>query len=74
MAQAITPEDVHRGTFHRQTCTTQLRVFYHRHCPKCHAEFTLLSAMAQREQAPEKEQPLRVKLKNFFRRKNRTDS
>lgn len=49
MAQAITTADVHRGTFHCKTCNTELPVFYHRRCPKCHAEFTLLSAMEQAE-------------------------
>ena len=44
MAQPITTADVHRGTFHCQTCDTELPVFYHRRCPTCHAEFTLLSA------------------------------
>ena len=50
MAQPITTADVHRGTFHCQTCNTELPVFYHRRCPTCHAEFTLLSAAAQGQQ------------------------
>ena len=47
MAQAITTADVRRGTFLCRTCGTELPVFYHKRCPKCHAEFTLLSAMAK---------------------------
>ena len=47
MAQLITPEDVHRGIFRCQTCDTELPVFYHRRCPTCHAEFTLLSVADQ---------------------------
>ena len=50
MAQPITTEDVHRGTFHCQTCDTELPVFYHLRCPKCHNAFTLLPATAQDEQ------------------------
>ena len=47
MAQQITTADVYRGTFHCQTCGTELTVFYCLRCPKCHAEFTLLSGAAQ---------------------------
>ena len=54
MAQAITTADIHRGTFLCRTCGTELPVFYHKRCPKCHAEFTLLSAMAQAAK-PEKD-------------------
>ena len=51
--QAITTADVHRGTFHCKACDTELPVFYHRRCPTCHAEFTLLPAAAQGQ--PEKD-------------------
>ena len=61
MAQQITTTDVHRGTFRCQTCDTELPVFYHRRCPKCHTEFTLLSALAQGQ--PEKESTTLVKPK-----------
>ena len=47
MAQPITTADVHRGTFRCRICDTELPVFYHQRCPKCHAEFTLLAAAAQ---------------------------
>lgn len=49
MAQQITTADVHRGTFRCQTCGTELPVFYHLRCPKCHNEFTLLPPAAQND-------------------------
>ena len=68
MAQPITSEDVHRGTFHCKTCNTELIVLHHRRCPKCHAEFTLLAAM---EQGQQEKDNTREQTKTY---RNRTES
>ena len=53
MPQAITTADVHRGWFDCITYGEILPIFYHRRCPTCHSEFTLLATQHEEQEESE---------------------